>query len=511
LMMTTPKKRKTAHQRTIEDGGKIEGGCVLRMGANFDTNKSKYRLLEATPEILKALTSGERVYFKGDESSEAVMCTANQTFKIQKVETSNTMLLVPPGEMSVNLSPPPSSLQAAVGIDLEDVSSPFSSSSPAPAAAPSSSAPSCRVLPRFEADGAASFTFVTEVIAPKLSELHALLSKVPYGACTGDSGVTNSLEDLEARRGVAQALGRPSLQDLVQSVQASEGEIRAAMRKCQALEIDGRWCSVDPAQVEETLEAVVDCVIEHDLNPYALGLQLSHVTALVAPADGSGLFDARVVRHCLALFSQEQEQDDGGCKDGNGGDEVFALDRDKVAVFRAHSLFKHEGTAAEGGGGGRGGGGGGQCCLGYDELMEKWELALPMEPGVAFDRNNFARLLKGVAVALPSSKQESELVVGDTVTVCAQQPSESVVFRYLPEKALSTDPVERFASLFEVCPQWTGEALSPYLEPLVAPGVSVASLLLRHTRSITAKTTKVPPAGGGTGVSSSSSPVFCAR
>lgn len=59
-MSTTPKKRKLVKERTIEDGAKGSGGCVLRMGANFDANKGKYRLLEATPEILSALTAGER-------------------------------------------------------------------------------------------------------------------------------------------------------------------------------------------------------------------------------------------------------------------------------------------------------------------------------------------------------------------------------------------------------------------------------------------------------------------
>lgn len=37
---------------------------------------------------------------------------------------------------------------------------------------------------------------------------------------------------------------RPSFTDLLQHVQASEAEIVQALSTCNAIEIDGRWCSV---------------------------------------------------------------------------------------------------------------------------------------------------------------------------------------------------------------------------------------------------------------------------
>ena len=49
---------------------------------------------------MAAVTAGKRLYFSGpDESSQVMLCTDAQTRKLQKVETSNTMLLVPPNDV----------------------------------------------------------------------------------------------------------------------------------------------------------------------------------------------------------------------------------------------------------------------------------------------------------------------------------------------------------------------------------------------------------------------------
>jgi hypothetical protein len=41
-----------------------------------------------------------RVDLVGDTSGEAVLCTRDRTFALRNVETSNTVLLVPPREVS---------------------------------------------------------------------------------------------------------------------------------------------------------------------------------------------------------------------------------------------------------------------------------------------------------------------------------------------------------------------------------------------------------------------------
>jgi len=70
---------------------------------------------------------------------------------------------------------------------------------------------------------------VTEAMVPRLGQLSALVSRIPY---RGD-------DDATASRGVkATNHGeRPTLAELVRRVQASEGEIRTALANMHAIEV----------------------------------------------------------------------------------------------------------------------------------------------------------------------------------------------------------------------------------------------------------------------------------
>ena len=92
--VATPEDRKRKHAR-IEEAS-ADGGVMFHVGANFEANGVKYRLLEATPEILAALASRKgcsgsnegraQVFFKGDDSKEAVLCTQDQTHRVFKAK-----------------------------------------------------------------------------------------------------------------------------------------------------------------------------------------------------------------------------------------------------------------------------------------------------------------------------------------------------------------------------------------------------------------------------------------
>ena len=81
-MSSSPLKRKHS---LIEEGAKADGGCVLGVAPSFQANEGRYRLLEASPEILAALKAGETLVFKGGSDADAVLCTGTQTRRIQKV------------------------------------------------------------------------------------------------------------------------------------------------------------------------------------------------------------------------------------------------------------------------------------------------------------------------------------------------------------------------------------------------------------------------------------------
>lgn len=57
----------------------------------------RYKIIEAPEEILRVVNSGSALTLKGTEGvSDAVLCTENKTYSLKKVETSNTVFLVPP-------------------------------------------------------------------------------------------------------------------------------------------------------------------------------------------------------------------------------------------------------------------------------------------------------------------------------------------------------------------------------------------------------------------------------
>jgi hypothetical protein len=295
-----------------------------------------------------------------------------------------------------------------------------------------------------EAVGSASFTFVTEVIPPQLGKLKAMLGRCPYGTCAADKEA--------AQR------GRPTLADLCGTVQASEREIGAALAAAHAVEVGGRWCAVAGALQEDTMDAVLDAVLEHDLS---LG-HLSVATLLGHLGEHAAVPDPTVVLHCLALY---------GAPAATAGE--CALDSDKVAVFRAHQLFRKAPRMA------------------YADLMASWELSLPSIEG-GFDPAKHAALLGGLALRVEPLEgvacgAGAPLAEGDEV-------------EYFPERDLPAEPSLRFAALFAKHSLWTREALAPYISPLVPDAKAASAMLLKHTRAVIA-----------TAASDDAAPVFCAR
>jgi len=238
--MSSPRKRAR-----IEDKAKEGEGVVFSMASGFGASEGRYRLLEATSEVLAALTRGETLFLKGGDGDEAVLCTGAQTHRIQKVETSNTVLLVPPlddAESSTSCQPS----------TLTDVGSEAGVANGASV--------------RFRAVGAATYTFVTEPVPPRLDQLASLLARCPYGACAGDRKASGSGSDSAAggdgvdggNGGDAAALGRPTLAELCAAVQASTGEIQAALAEMHCVEVRVRvavilWCFADVHVVAQPL------------------------------------------------------------------------------------------------------------------------------------------------------------------------------------------------------------------------------------------------------------------
>jgi sister chromatid cohesion protein DCC1 len=451
-------------KRSIEEVGSDGHPVTLSIGDLFSQNSSKYRLLKASKDVLAALKAGERVCFKGSDGSDAVLCTRNKTMKIQKVETSNTVLLVPPLDEEEAAKVVAASAAGNSGEGDENSSSSSSSSTS------SSSSGSSGKPVVFKAVGASTFQFETEVMAPRLEQLDQLVGQCPYGTCHGDES-GGARESLGHDPSSAAQQGRLTFAELRERVQASEGEIRDALAAMHAIEIDGRWCSVHEDALAQTFEDIRLHIDADDVRVDSV--------SLAACAAALPDCDPVLVRHCLRVFAASESAPEESAPEVTGEERV-ALDWTKVATHQAHKAFQ---LFQEEVGGGGGGGGGDAKAVPRGEFFSKWNSILPGAWGTGeFDEAQYEPLLGGIALKTSAKAGPTDLPNAPLDT-----------FTYLPEREMPLDPAARFELLFGVKAKWTEAELDPYLKPLECPGVTVGSLRLKYTRMTIDGTNKDAP------------------
>lgn len=137
----------------------------------------QYRLLELTPELQSCLDEEGRLFIKGEEEDEVVLCSNEKTFKVREIHSSNLVMLIEKDTVKV-----------MTNTLLEAVKCP-----------------------------------------PQLKKLREWLEICPYEG--PDS-------EMDHDHGVLQMLDRRSL---FKSVQASDREIHTALSDYGALLIDGKY------------------------------------------------------------------------------------------------------------------------------------------------------------------------------------------------------------------------------------------------------------------------------
>ena len=77
-----------------------KNGKEIELKFSNDYKKRDYRLLEVPKELETELLKGANLRLVGSDSGklDAVICTASQTYSIKKVETSNSVCLIAPGD-----------------------------------------------------------------------------------------------------------------------------------------------------------------------------------------------------------------------------------------------------------------------------------------------------------------------------------------------------------------------------------------------------------------------------
>lgn len=95
--------------------------------------------------------------------------------------------------------------------------------------------------------------------------------------------------------------GLYSIEDLVNQVQASSGQIKAALESMQAVEIEGFWRIVDEKFMQGLLEVILLSAVQHDWN-----LKLLPEPEVVQTIRNDG-YSSRITKHCLACYGKEVE------------------------------------------------------------------------------------------------------------------------------------------------------------------------------------------------------------
>ncbi|EDV23211.1 uncharacterized protein TRIADDRAFT_58261 [Trichoplax adhaerens] len=235
-------------------------------------NNRQFQLLEATPEILEAIESSRKIVFRGEEEDDVTLCVDNATFDVRIAETSNTLLLSP------NCIWP----QRDHGSSFQE----------------------CKVQ-ECQTWAIPKSYLELRKCGPRIHKLKRLLQENPF------KGVDDTKEN------------KYTLKDLLNKVQASEGELLAAIEAMNACNIDGYWRILDESYKEQVFQCIINLVEEKDWNFH--NFSLGECCDILEE-----LYPRYIINHCIKCYGTIDE------------DKCF-LDEDKVCRQCAISILKPAG------------------------------------------------------------------------------------------------------------------------------------------------------------------------
>nr|GFB99687.1 sister chromatid cohesion protein DCC1 [Tanacetum cinerariifolium] len=319
-------------------------------------------LLELDEKLLPDVIN-QRVSLRGQPDEDAVFCTQSKTYAIKFVGTSNSLFLVPPSnQYTVNQNPE----------DLNEIYL-------------DSKEPLASVLKL------APGTMELVEVAPKIDKLKSLLSENTYkydGNCNKyDTGLYR-------------------WDDLIDRVQASDEELRSALRAFSAVEIDGYWRIIDEKYMYRIRSMLINNSLINDWSLNALD-ENEVVESLVKDK-----FSRDIAHHCLEVFGTRTN----GCE--KGGKSIWSLDKTRVCVHIAREILARGKMKME-------------------SFMEEWTMEAP----------------SGMVVSL-------DLLEGEVLV--EKLGIQSWVYAF-SVSSLPSDPANRFARLFQERSKWDWKDLHPYI------------------------------------------------
>eukprot|EP00039_Didymoeca_costata_P019423 m.337485 g.337485 ORF g.337485 m.337485 type:complete len:370 (+) comp18146_c0_seq1:246-1355(+) len=344
----------------------------LNIGYSDDYSAADLRLLELPSEVAEALESGllkdGDLCLKGGDSDTLVCCTPEKTYGVRVADTSNT-LLVTRSEGSDYI------IEGTVGEHLE-----------------------------------------LQICPPRVEKLKELLGK-PYDG-----------PQLESE--IGQIDGLKSFEDLLAIVQASEKELKEALRKINAFELDGFWRILSEKYLSEKFELILNCAVAEDWKLTELSVNV------ISESLKSHDMTPTTVRCLLHMF--------GSAIDMTESNDIFSLDEKKVCQFAAEQLFKMQDNWPA------------------ETFIETWKEKIP--DGMTSNEEYLEGLcLKSDSGALGGGQEYS----------------------YYPSSVLPKEVKKRMRLLFQKEASWTLSDITPYVRELTPPGSTVDKLLFKHARIYT--------------------------
>jgi len=328
------------------------------------------KLLEVTKDVAECLKSGDILTIRGDESENAVLCSSNKTFDIKEAETSNSLMMLDQVILPTNIEKTTSDRKLG-----------------------------------WSTVGGVFHKYVEIIeIRPKLRKVKEVLSQNLYNEDTRREGKKGK-----------------SLSDLLETIQASEEELRQGLQHYECVCVGDSWFMLDQDYQMMVLSRILKFFDENSWK-FDLVHKIETVEAL------SELVNEEIVSQVFDLYCDKLESDD------------FKLNREKVSRFFGDFLL-----AANSG-------------YVLPEFLEMWQKAVP----------------EGVDTNID---QLSGLVLVDN------EKSPPIIKRF-SEEDLPCNIIDRLGILFSARERWTLNEISPFIEPLTTKKLNVNALLTKYARPL---------------------------
>ncbi|KAJ5079799.1 sister chromatid cohesion protein dcc1-related [Anaeramoeba ignava] len=282
---------------------------------NFD-EKNDYLLLEISEDVLENLQKTQgKLYFKGNEDENIVLCSNDKTFEVKNAESTNSLFLIPHKIKNENnkLLVEESNLSQN-DIHILDIDS-------------------IQIISKHNSNIELNQT------SPKLHKLRELLNQNKY------KGINKNGERIENTDA-----NMYSFDDLLDNIQASKKEIEKYLLDLNAFEFHGKWQVLDTSFQNELLDMILSTIEE---NNWSLENVLYSDCVQALNLMENIKYEERIIQHGLESLSKTPRSLVSKNQD------IYSLDSEKICQFRAKQLFQKQKKWV------------------VDKFMDEWEEIVP--------------------------------------------------------------------------------------------------------------------------------------